>query len=753
MSIELLEPRIAPASVLTFTDVDGDIVKVITSHGDLTGKASFADAGLGRLQLQTLDLTDPAFAGADISTVVTKGPHGDGLVNIGFIAATGRDLGKVTISGDLGGIFCGDGKVATGPGLQALNVGSLGIYGGATLGTVDGIESVVAGAIGSVHVRGDISGAGIYAIDMTHPAAATIGSITVGGSLIGVGSDGFIYSSGDIGSIRIDGDLVGGPITSSGGISCAGKLSSLVIKGSVLGGRGLVSGDIAADEFGTVSIGGDLRGGPGGSSGVLESMGPIRSLTIGGSIIGGSGQSVLSGFNGQVVALGVIGAIKVGHNVVGGSGLGSGSIQSLAEIGSIRIGGSLIGGTGHESGKIDVAGSLGELKIGGSLVGSAGDQQTLTDSAGIVHEGQVFVGRDLGRLQVARDVLDGGGDGSAEIRSGRNIGVLQIGGSLVGGDGPSGAQIFGGGNVGMVQIGGSLVGGTSSISGGVFVNGDLGSITVGGSVIGGPNTHTGEISADGAIGTVKIGGNLQGGSLAPGQTSIIGTGYLHGDRIGSIFIGGSVIAGVDQSLAGTLFRDAQIGAQHDLGPITIHGSLVGNIGPGGFTPVIITAAGQATLPAGATIDLAIKSLTVGGRVEFAKIRGGFPDRNFDYQGTNGNASIGAITVGGNWIASTVTAGVQDGGVPGFGDGDDSLINSPNGAANDAIVASIASITIKGAMYGAPDLPFHSGFVAQQIGSFNAGGFIAHLTADTDAPIIIPGLPTNEIIREYARFAA
>ena len=41
--IEPLENRIAPASVLTFTDIDGDSVKVISSAGDLNaaGVATF----------------------------------------------------------------------------------------------------------------------------------------------------------------------------------------------------------------------------------------------------------------------------------------------------------------------------------------------------------------------------------------------------------------------------------------------------------------------------------------------------------------------------------------------------------------------------------------------------------------------------------------------------------------------------------------------------------------------------------------
>jgi len=44
-TVELLESRIAPASVRTFTDIDGDKGVATSSMGDLTGKATFDRAG------------------------------------------------------------------------------------------------------------------------------------------------------------------------------------------------------------------------------------------------------------------------------------------------------------------------------------------------------------------------------------------------------------------------------------------------------------------------------------------------------------------------------------------------------------------------------------------------------------------------------------------------------------------------------------------------------------------------------------
>src|SRR4051812_28831158 len=109
MNIEPLESRIAPASVLLFTDGDGDSVKVTSTVGDLNapGVATLNDFYAGKM-LTLLDLRDASFQGASIKTIVTKAPGGDGVVHIGRIDATGRDLGSVTIKGDLGVIDAGD---------------------------------------------------------------------------------------------------------------------------------------------------------------------------------------------------------------------------------------------------------------------------------------------------------------------------------------------------------------------------------------------------------------------------------------------------------------------------------------------------------------------------------------------------------------------------------------------------------------------------------------------------------------------
>ena len=133
-SIEPLESRIAPSTVLTFVnansaaydDVDGDRVTVkfskpILTSGNVGTVLHTVASGLG-LQLQFIDLTGLAAApdgtGITITAALQDIDHngskdGDGFVNVGQINATAHDLGAVSIKGDLGRIDAGDATTTT----------------------------------------------------------------------------------------------------------------------------------------------------------------------------------------------------------------------------------------------------------------------------------------------------------------------------------------------------------------------------------------------------------------------------------------------------------------------------------------------------------------------------------------------------------------------------------------------------------------------------------------------------------------
>ena len=123
----------------------------------------------------------------------------------------------------------------------------------------------------------------------------------------------------------------------------------------------------------------------------------------------------------------------------------------------------------------------------------------------------------------------------------------------------------------------------------------------------------------------------------------------------------------------------------------------------------------------ATIDVAIGKISIGGRAEFTSILAGYDTA---LALVNGNAQIGSVKVGGDWIAGNIVAGVRDGGVAGFGDAGDTIIGG------GASIAKIASITIGGIVAGTSGGGDHFGFVSHTIGSFKAVGFAAPFTAAT-----------------------
>lgn len=148
-----------------------------------------------------------------------------------------------------------------------------------------------------------------------------------------------------------------------------------------------------------------------------------------------------------------------------------------------------------------------------------------------------------------------------------------------------------------------------------------------------------------------------------------------------------------------------------LGPVVVKGDVIGTAGHA-YT---IRGGGPLT----GTASVAIASVKVGGDFERALILAGYGANNVP---TNGHAQIGAISVGGDWIASSVTAGLLTHtgatnvlGV--FGNDDDVFID----AGPAGVIASIASITIKGRAIGSLETGDFYGIVAEQVGSVKVGG--------------------------------
>jgi hypothetical protein len=174
---------------------------------------------------------------------------------------------------------------------------------------------------------------------------------------------------------------------------------------------------------------------------------------------------------------------------------------------------------------------------------------------------------------------------------------------------------------------------------------------------------------------------------------------------------------------------ATVHVADDLSSLVVHGSV---------TNSTFTALGQAVQ--GAKTDLAFGKIAITGAVSSSRFLAGY-----DVNGNagNGDAQIGAVTVGGDWTASDLVAGTQAGADNLFGTSDDTAI----GAGSLNIVSKIASVVIGGQVFGTADTTDHFGFVAELIGSFKVNKVaiplqngVAELDGSTTADVTIFEVP-------------
>ncbi len=760
MQVESLEVRQIPATLvspttLTYQDLDGDNVTVkfsqpVLNAGNVNAVFNFS-TGAGAVNgnnntkqmLLDIDLAGqlPAVL-TNITTTATKSAvnGGDGFATLGRLSTnfSNAPLGTVTIDGDLGQIFAG----AT----NSLIVQSLGRFGVGT-GATD-LVSEINTKLGSLMVKGDIKEARVIVY-------GDLGAVTINGSLIGgvVSSTGNIQATKISGAVLIKGDIVGGGGVSSGSVISGTTTGNVTVKGSIIGGLGTASGRLSAvSGMGAVNVMGNLSGGAGIESGNIRiNNGSIASLTIGGSVRGGEG--ILSGVI-IAAAGGSIGNVTITGDVAGNllnSGMGNASIMSGGTLGNVTIGGSLIGGLAAGSGKVESVGGMGLLKITGNVVGSGGNNSASISSqskiAGLTVGGSIQGGAgddsarieaasDLGPVSVTGDVKGGSGSNSAIIVSSEKMGAVTIGGSVIGGSGSSGGRIKSSKEMGAVKVTGSVVGGGGDGTASISSPKKIAGVTIGGSIIGG-GSGAGSVESLGEITTVSILGDIVGGS-ASGTEFMKNSGFLGAGRIISLTLGGSLIAGVDNTSA-TYAHNGAIRVSDDLGTVLIKGSVVGN----NTNVAVISARGKQTTAAGAA-DVAIGSLTVNGRVENALIQAGV---DINGNAKNADAQITTVNVLGDWIASSLVAGIVAGADAKFGTADDAKMSG--GAVKDDAVSKskIGAIAITGQALGTFGGSDGFAFTAQEIAILRIGGVAQITTANIDDFFI--GITSDLKLREIA----
>lgn len=381
--IETLEDRIAPATLLpggkvvTFTDSDGDDVTVKFSKPILTDANvgsififdnAFTDSGPQLLKTLVLRDLGPEANGVNVTITAHRSAAsgGNGQVQIGSVDASnvnldtgtgpGIDLGKVRIQGTVNFLDAGDSDVST-PAAKSISLFGLGQI-------APGVESDFHGSIGKLTVRGNIAGQVLLKSGVAKSLGdLRIGSLTVGGSLLGSSFNSGFIVAGEIGKVKIAGDIRGGDAENSGRIQ-ATSIDHLTINGSLIGGLGKNSGSLSSNQIPVGKIGGSLHGGTGDGSGSML-VGDIGKLTIGGDLIGND-----KSFTGLIQA-NAISQVIVHGSIFGGGGSSSGRIAAN-NIGKIAIDGSLVGGDGLGSGTLS-ANTIDTVLIGGDLIGGSGD--------------------------------------------------------------------------------------------------------------------------------------------------------------------------------------------------------------------------------------------------------------------------------------------------------------------------------------------------------------------------------------------
>jgi hypothetical protein len=580
MSVALPDDlTIVNSTTASYFDQDGDKVTVkITgaAPGASLSKDDFRfSTGQFGSQLKLLNFSDDmqewAHANITISAVPFKTgtvTRGDSFATVGYINATGVDLGKVIVNGDLGQIDAGDATTKT-PGLASLTVASMGVFVNSQLPTQTGIPNQVSdivGKLGSLTIKGDMIRA---LVNVT------------GGS-----------TDGAVGDVKISGDVVGIGFLASSGVKSSGPMGNVTVGGSIFGGSTTQVGSIiSGTTMGNVTVVGSIYGGSASSTGIIESGTNMGNVIVKGSIIGGTTDH-------------------------------TGNVHSRAKMGNVTIGGSIIGGTvvdpvnDLDSGIVYAFGtgdeSVGNVKVGGNLVGSNSD-----------FGGSIFASNKLGNVTIGGFIKGSTGSQGGNVESGNAMGFVKISGDATGGSGFASGSIytFGDGSIKGVSILGALEGTVNTTQTGILSGGALGPVTLG--EVRSPFNNSVRISAEGklnpknageataiksitVLGSVKnalfLGGYATNGA-ATNPDATIGAVKVNGNWTATSLIAGITNLGLDNAAggAGTNADNINYGDTHDfkttgeampdmlfsgIASITIKGFAAGTVGGTDFFGIV-----------------------------------------------------------------------------------------------------------------------------------------------------------------------
>ena len=783
--------------------------------GDLIGGTGIDSAAITAevMVIEREEKRSKRFGGAIASVSVGGSVIGDGDGSAAVTA--GKGIGPVTVGALIGGAGAGSAAITA----QRGNLGAVIVTGDVVGGAGPG--SAVISAFGDVETIVTYPPSPPYDPYDPYPGypepittyrrtGGRIASVQVGGSIRGGSGDSSAAiqatGAGDIGPVRVAGDLTGGIAIDSAAVTAevmvieregkrskrfGGTIASVFVGGSVTG-DGIGSAAVTAGRsIGPVTVGALVGGAGPGSAAITAQFGNLGPVTVTGDVIGGSGSdSAMIQATGYVESHttyppydpydpdppapitthrrtgGRIASVQVGGSIRGGSGERSAAVwaHGAGDIGPVRVAGDLTGGTGLASASIIADEAYAETPSGRTRFfgGTIGNVRVVQSVTGVGHfSAAVTAGRSIGPVKVGA-LIGGPGANSAAVSAGRKgIASVQVTGYKttdgsgnpvtvpgdIRGNGNASAVISASGGIGAVTVAGDLVGGAGDGSAGVISGGGrIGAVTVAGDVIGGAGSGSASVTAGGgSLGPVVVGGDVTGG--AGFRSAAIVSDRPDGDPDAPpvpASAGNIVSVTVRGTVTGNGPGSAAISADKNLGAVKV-GALIGGAGDGSAAvtawggnlgPVTVTGdirggagTGSAAIAAHSRdVGDEYNLVLVGGRVASVTVRGlvagGAGAGSASMFGQDG---IGQVKVTGSWTAANIVAGFVAGPDGFFGSDDDGgLIGA----------GTIAGIRIGGAIDGtaAGDNDNDSfAFLARNFGS---------LKVETTAIALTPG-PGND----------
>lgn len=503
----------------------GPIGKMIV-NGDVTGSLSV----IGDSFTQPI----PTGGIGKIGTLVIKGALKGGTdASSGQIAYT-AGIGNATIGSIIGGAGQVSGTLLPMDGRFSTNIGNLTVLGDVVGGSGTNSGLVNANKIGSVTL-------GKFKVRATDQG--------IEGNLIGGSGErsGNIFAGSSIGSVAINGDIVGGSGKSSGQIVANTTLGKALIAGDIQGGnKHATDTALNADSAGSLV------------AGVIKSSVTVQGSLIGGTGAGGGGvliSGITQGFesipgNVPIITIGKAGVADSG-NLKGGAGEASGLIQVDGSVSKLTIYGDLIGTSASATGGAIINGTLGTALIKGSILGGSSAD---TGSATVFRTGFIDAG-NISKITVEGHIQSGNKVGastnlvkSGSITSSQSIGTLQVlandGDDALLGTATRAVLISAGSGIGNVTIQGNvaLAEILAGFSGANATN-PRGTVTNAGASIGTVIVN-GQFKASSIVAGVDAGGDNQFGTIDDQQTSGINQNLV--SRIASVLLQ-SVAAGAGPS--------------------------------------------------------------------------------------------------------------------------------------------------------------------------------------------------------------